>query len=117
MRKHIGPIATPDVLHVTPDLPKTRSGKIMRRILRKVRLPLRMMMMVLGGGGGGELPSAPPAPTSHAQVAAGDKDKATFGDTSTLADPSVVDALSKCRSPTSAAPVWAHVLWQRHCGP
>ena len=36
VRKQIGPIATPDVLHGTPDLPKTRSGKIMRRILRKV---------------------------------------------------------------------------------
>ena len=36
VRKAIGPIATPDVLHPTPDLPKTRSGKIMRRMLRKV---------------------------------------------------------------------------------
>jgi acetyl-CoA synthetase len=36
VRSQIGAIATPDVLHVTPDLPKTRSGKIMRRILRKV---------------------------------------------------------------------------------
>lgn len=36
VRKAIGPIATPDVIHVTRDLPKTRSGKIMRRILRKV---------------------------------------------------------------------------------
>jgi len=36
VRKQIGPIATPDVLHPTPDLPKTRSGKIMRRILRKI---------------------------------------------------------------------------------
>jgi acetyl-CoA synthetase len=35
-RHHIGPIATPDVILVTPGLPKTRSGKIMRRILRKV---------------------------------------------------------------------------------
>jgi acetyl-CoA synthetase len=32
----IGPIATPDVIHFAPGLPKTRSGKIMRRILRKI---------------------------------------------------------------------------------
>lgn len=36
VRKEIGPIATPDLLHLTPGLPKTRSGKIMRRILRKI---------------------------------------------------------------------------------
>lgn len=36
VRRIIGPIATPDVIHFTPGLPKTRSGKIMRRILRKV---------------------------------------------------------------------------------
>ncbi len=36
VRKVIGPIATPDVIHFTPQLPKTRSGKIMRRILRKI---------------------------------------------------------------------------------
>ncbi len=36
VRKEIGPIATPDKLHFTPNLPKTRSGKIMRRILRKI---------------------------------------------------------------------------------
>lgn len=36
VRKEIGPIATPDVIHFTPGLPKTRSGKIMRRILRKI---------------------------------------------------------------------------------
>jgi acetyl-CoA synthetase len=36
VRKEIGPIATPDRLHMTPGLPKTRSGKIMRRILRKI---------------------------------------------------------------------------------
>ena len=36
VRKEISPIATPDVLHFTPALPKTRSGKIMRRILRKI---------------------------------------------------------------------------------
>ena len=36
VRKQIGPIATPDVLHNVPDLPKTRSGKIMRRILRRI---------------------------------------------------------------------------------
>ncbi len=59
VRKEIGPIATPDVLHWTDSLPKTRSGKIMRRILRK--------------------------------IAAGDT--SNLGDTSTLADPSVVDKL------------------------
>ena len=36
MREKIGPIATPDLIHFTPGLPKTRSGKIMRRILRKI---------------------------------------------------------------------------------
>ena len=36
VRKEIGPIATPDVIHFAPMLPKTRSGKIMRRILRKI---------------------------------------------------------------------------------
>ena len=36
MRKEIGPIATPDLLQWAPSLPKTRSGKIMRRILRKI---------------------------------------------------------------------------------
>ena len=36
MRTVIGPIATPDVIHWAPGLPKTRSGKIMRRILRKI---------------------------------------------------------------------------------
>ncbi|WP_369789552.1 acetate--CoA ligase [Rouxiella sp. WC2420] len=59
VRKEIGPIATPDILHWTDSLPKTRSGKIMRRILRK--------------------------------IAAGDT--SNFGDTSTLADPGVVDKL------------------------
>ncbi|MBD3336419.1 MAG: acetate--CoA ligase [Candidatus Eisenbacteria bacterium] len=59
VRKEIGPIASPDVIHWAPGLPKTRSGKIMRRILRK--------------------------------IASGDMDQ--IGDTSTLADPAVVDAL------------------------
>ena len=59
VRKEIGPIATPDILHWTDSLPKTRSGKIMRRILRK--------------------------------IAAGDT--SNLGDTSTLADPAVVDKL------------------------
>ncbi len=36
VRHHLSPIATPDILHFTPALPKTRSGKIMRRILRKI---------------------------------------------------------------------------------
>lgn len=38
VRQEIGPIATPDVIHITPGLPKTRSGKIMRRILRKIAI-------------------------------------------------------------------------------
>ncbi len=57
--KHIGPIAKPDVIQFAPGLPKTRSGKIMRRILRKIA----------------------------------EGDLAHVGDTSTLADPSVVDDL------------------------
>jgi acetyl-CoA synthetase len=59
VRKEIGPIATPDVLQFAPGLPKTRSGKIMRRILRKIA----------------------------------ENDISNLGDTSTLADPSVVDDL------------------------
>ncbi len=59
VRTVIGPIATPDVIHWAPGLPKTRSGKIMRRILRK--------------------------------IATDEID--TIGDTSTLADPAVVDQL------------------------
>ena len=59
MRKEIGPIATPDVIQFAPALPKTRSGKIMRRILRKIA----------------------------------EGDISNLGDTSTLADPAVVDDL------------------------
>ncbi|RYD61494.1 MAG: acetyl-coenzyme A synthetase, partial [Sphingomonadales bacterium] len=59
VRQEIGPIATPDVIQFAPALPKTRSGKIMRRILRKI----------------------------------GEDDVSNLGDTSTLADPSVVDHL------------------------
>jgi len=59
VRKEIGPIATPDVIHWAPALPKTRSGKIMRRILRK--------------------------------IASLETDQ--LGDTTTLADPSVIDTL------------------------
>ncbi len=59
VRKEIGPIATPDVIQFTPALPKTRSGKIMRRILRKVAA----------------------------------REDGSLGDTSTLADPAVVDDL------------------------
>ena len=36
VRKQIGPLATPDIIHFSSSLPKTRSGKIMRRILRKI---------------------------------------------------------------------------------
>ncbi len=63
VRTEIGPIASPDVIHWAPGLPKTRSGKIMRRILRKI------------------------ASNEEEQI----------GDTSTLADPSVVDNLVKNR--------------------
>ncbi len=61
VRKEIGPIATPEIIQWADALPKTRSGKIMRRILKK--------------------------------IAAADFDRSGFGDTSTLADPSVVDVL------------------------
>ncbi len=64
VRHEIGPIATPDVIHFAPGLPKTRSGKIMRRILRKIA----------------------------------ENDVSSLGDTSTLADPSVVDSLIASRS-------------------
>jgi len=64
VRKEIGPIAAPDVIHWAPGLPKTRSGKILRRILRKI-----------------------------AEGAVG-----SLGDTSTLADPSVVEALVRDRA-------------------
>jgi acetyl-CoA synthetase len=59
VRKEIGPIAAPDVIQWAPGLPKTRSGKIMRRILRKIA----------------------------------EGETGALGDTSTLADPSVVEAL------------------------
>ncbi len=59
VRKEIGPIATPDKIQFAPGLPKTRSGKIMRRILRKIA----------------------------------EDDFGSLGDTSTLADPAVVDDL------------------------
>ena len=63
VRKEIGPIATPDLIQWAPGLPKTRSGKIMRRILRKVA----------------------------------ENDYGNLGDTSTLADPSVVESLIENR--------------------
>ena len=63
VRKEIGPIATPDLLQWAPGLPKTRSGKIMRRILRKIA----------------------------------ENDYGNLGDTSTLADPSVVENLIENR--------------------
>jgi acetyl-CoA synthetase len=59
VRKEIGPFAAPDAIQWAPGLPKTRSGKIMRRILRKVA----------------------------------ENDISSLGDTSTLADPAVVDDL------------------------
>ena len=63
VRTGIGPIATPDLIHFTPALPKTRSGKIMRRILRKIA----------------------------------ENDFSNLGDTSTLAEPALVDALIEGR--------------------
>ena len=59
MRTEIGPIASPDLIQFAPNLPKTRSGKIMRRILRKIA----------------------------------EDEFSNLGDTSTLADPAVVDDL------------------------
>ena len=59
MRKEISPIASPDLVQWAPSLPKTRSGKIMRRILRKIA----------------------------------EDEPSSLGDTSTLADPAVVDDL------------------------
>ena len=64
VRREISPIATPDVIQWAPGLPKTRSGKIMRRILRKIA----------------------------------ENDFSNLGDTSTLADPAVVDDLVKNRA-------------------
>lgn len=63
VRQEIGPVATPDLIQFAPGLPKTRSGKIMRRILRKIA----------------------------------ENDFSNLGDTSTLADPSVVDDLIENR--------------------
>ena len=63
VRKEIGPIATPDAIQWAPGLPKTRSGKIMRRILRKIA----------------------------------ENDYGSLGDTSTLAEPGVVDDLIENR--------------------
>jgi len=64
VRKRLGPLAAPDVIQWAPSLPKTRSGKIMRRILRK--------------------------------IASNETDN--LGDTSTLADPGVVDDLMEHRA-------------------
>ena len=47
VRQHIGPIATPDKIQFTPALPKTRSGKIMRRILRKSRKATSLISVIL----------------------------------------------------------------------
>ena len=68
VRSEIGPTATPDHIQWAPSLPKTRSGKIMRRILRKI-----------------------------AEAGSSELGPDQLGDTSTLADPSVVDALVKNR--------------------
>ena len=66
VRKEIGPIAKPDIIQWAPGLPKTRSGKIMRRILRKIA----------------------------------ENDYGSLGDTSTLAEPAVVDELIANRPKT-----------------
>ena len=63
VRSEIGPIASPDLIQFAPGMPKTRSGKIMRRILRKIA----------------------------------EDDFGSLGDTSTLADPTVVDDLIENR--------------------
>jgi acetyl-CoA synthetase len=68
VRTEIGPIASPDLIQFAPGLPKTRSGKIMRRILRKIA----------------------------------EDDFSNLGDTSTLADPTVVDSLIDNRQNRSA---------------
>jgi len=70
VRNAVGPIASPEVIQFAPGLPKTRSGKIMRRILRK--------------------------------IASGDLDN--IGDTTTLADPSVVDRLAENRISVTVEP-------------
>jgi acetyl-CoA synthetase len=69
VRKEIGPIASPDMLQFAPGLPKTRSGKIMRRILRKIA----------------------------------EDEPGNLGDTSTLADPGVVDDLVSNRQNKKSA--------------
>ena len=74
VRSVIGPFATPKRIIIVPDLPKTRSGKIMRRILRKIAL--------------GDLKLA----DAHNSVAL----SSVLGDTSTLADPLVVSILVEC---------------------
>ena len=71
VRKEIGPIASPDLIQFAPGLPKTRSGKIMRRILRKIA----------------------------------EDEFSALGDTSTLADPAVVDDLIANRQNRARAPV------------
>ena len=70
VRKDIGPIASPDQIQFAPGLPKTRSGKIMRRILRKIA----------------------------------EDEPSSLGDTSTLADPAVVDDLVQNRQNKKSAP-------------
>ena len=70
VRKEIGPIASPDLIQFAPGLPKTRSGKIMRRILRKIA----------------------------------EDEPSSLGDTSTLADPAVVDDLVAHRQNKKGAP-------------
>jgi len=71
VRKDIGPIASPDLIQFAPGLPKTRSGKIMRRILRKIA----------------------------------EDEPGSLGDTTTLADPTVVDDLVSNRQNKKTAPV------------
>ena len=80
VRKEIGPIASPDLIQFAPGLPKTRSGKIMRRILRKIA----------------------------------EDEYGNLGDTSTLADPTVVDcpvvASAEVTRAPRPAPPWRRVV-------
>ena len=77
VRKEIGPIASPDLIQFAPGLPKTRSGKIMRRILRKIA----------------------------------EDEFGALGDTSTLADPAVVDDLISNRQNRTALTIGRKQPW------
>lgn len=86
VRTTLSPIATPDAIQWAPGLPKTRSGKIMRRILRKIAETSAAESHADKASPGSAASSAP-------------KPDLDLGDTSTLADPSVVADLAKNRQP------------------